>query len=372
MAFDIELTQDWASCADFIDELAAVGFEEEIFQSRFLLGTWFDTVGKKSSLEIAIVKVRDKSTRTPVMLLPLIVCVKNGLRIIEFADCDVIDYNGPLLNPNYAFTAKIAQRLMRDIRKVLPAHDLINLEKVRKVTQGKANPFSLLARARPSAVNGNVVHISEDWETYHNSLSRKFRKELRRSDRVLQKTGPSEYLRVRTVEKGLEILDFINTTQRQRIAELGLDYSLDDEERALYYHQLVVNGIESGACTITIIESEGETVAAIFGIATGKTQAALRLVNASGKWTTCGPGRLIMFNSIRLLYEQGFRSFDFTIGNYPLKQRIGVDQLELINLVYAGSMKGLRAVSEHLLRGLVRQLREKGILKKKVYRDMGT
>lgn len=372
MAFDIELTQDWASCADFIDALEETGFEEEIFQSRFLLSTWFETVGTKSDLDVLIIKVRDKSSQTPVMLLPLIACVTNGLRVIEFADCDVVDYNGPLLNPNYAFTPKIAQRLMRDIRKALPAHDLINLEKVRKITQGNANPLSLLARARPSAVNGNVVHIGEDWETYHNSLSRKFRKELRRSDRVLQKTGPSEYVRVRTVEKGLEVLDFINTSQRERIAELGLDYSLDDEDRVRYYHQLVVKGIETGDCTITIIESEGETVAAIFGIATGKTQAALRLVNASGKWTTCGPGRLIMFNSIRLLYEQGFRSFDFTIGNYPLKQRIGVDQLELINLVYAGSWKGLRAVGEHLARGLVRRLREKGILKKKTYRDMGT
>lgn len=371
MAFEIILAQDWDKVTAFIDELEQAGFREEIFQSRFLLGTWFETVGTKSDIERIIVQVRDKESGIPVLLMPLVAFKKEGLRTIEFADCNVVDYNGPLVNPTYKIDKTVAHQLIRAIRQALPAHDVLNMEKVRKLSQSAANPLSLLGRARPCAVNGNVVHIGQDWEEYLSSLSRKFRKELRRSERVLQKVGAAEYHQIRTVEKGLRVLDFINDSQRSRIAEVGLDYTLDDPELAAYYRQLIIKGIETGDCIMTTIESGDEIVAATLGIATGTTHGGLRICNAGGKWATCGPGRLIMFNTIKMLHDQGFRSFDFTIGNYALKRRIGVEQLELLNIVYAGSLRGLIAVGEHLGRGFIRQMREKGVLRQKTYKNMG-
>lgn len=371
MAFEITLAQDWDKVTQFLDELEQAGFREEIFQSRFLLSTWFETVGTKADIERIIVQVRDKETGVPVLLMPLVRFKKNGLRTIEFADCNVVDYNGPLVNPGYEINKSMARKLIRAIRQALPAYDVLNMEKVRKLSQSHANPLSLLGRARPCAVNGNVVHIDGEWEAYVASLSRKFRKELRRSERVLQKIGQAEYHQIRDVERGLQVLDFINDCQRTRIAEVGLDYTLDEPELADYYRQIVVKGVESGECIMTTIESGDEIVAATLGIATGTTHGGLRIVNAGGKWAHCGPGRLIMFNTIKMLHDQGFKSFDFTIGNYALKRRIGVEQLELLNIVYAGSVRGLMAVGEHLGRGFIRQMREKGFLKRKTYNNMG-
>ena len=80
----------------------------------------------------------------------------------------------------------------------------------------------------------------------------------------------------------------------------------------------------------------------------------IRISSAAGAWTDCSPGRLVIVQTMRMLHLQHYTTFDFSIGDYPHKRRLGTEQRPLLEFTAALSVRGLPAAgydhTKHLIR----------------------
>ena len=139
-------------------------------------------------VEPLIAVVSEKATGEQAALLPLIRRVQKGVRIVEFADLELTDYNAPMLGSAAPRTATAARALWRDLTDALRGLpggvDLVRLRKMPLDLDGRPNPLALLDGVRSCALNGNVVTTGEDFDAWRYTLERTVRKELERSWRV--------------------------------------------------------------------------------------------------------------------------------------------------------------------------------------------
>ncbi len=159
-----------------------------LFQDRRWLEAWYEAFTNVDGVEPLIVIISDAATADQVALLPLIRRLQNGIRVIEFADLELTDYNAPLLGTAAPREATAARALWRDLlaalRRIPGGADLVRLRKMPIDPGGKPNPLTLIDAAQISSLNGNVVTIGDDFDAYRYSLERTVRKELERSWRV--------------------------------------------------------------------------------------------------------------------------------------------------------------------------------------------
>src|SRR5215475_11453513 len=90
--YRVEFFDDWKQAiARWTETRTATPFQD----SRWL-GAWY---GAFTELEPVVAVITDARTLEQVALLPLVRRRRRGVRIIEFADLDLTDYNAPLLAP---------------------------------------------------------------------------------------------------------------------------------------------------------------------------------------------------------------------------------------------------------------------------------
>ena len=94
--FKIDFVDDWS--------LAATGWIADAQETAFQHPLWFDIWYRAfRSVSPLIAIVSDTTMARKVALVPLIRHVRHGVRIVEFADLNVTDYNAPILRAGVAF-----------------------------------------------------------------------------------------------------------------------------------------------------------------------------------------------------------------------------------------------------------------------------
>jgi CelD/BcsL family acetyltransferase involved in cellulose biosynthesis len=267
------------------------------------------------------------------------------MRIVEFADLDLTDYNAAILGSAAPRDARTARALWRDLRAALRkmpgGADLIRLRKVPAELDGRPNPLALLGDAGPCAANGNVVITGDDYDGWRHTLEKTVRKELERSWRVFTRDPAAGFSLVTDHHEALRILSATELQQRMRMQSLGVNFVLNDETCAAFYRNLVSDGVGSGYAVVSALTVGDEVVATLLGIRSGARYVMIRISNAGDKWSNCSPGRLIIERTMAALHKNGVREFDFSIGNYAYKRRFGVTRLPLVDVSAALSWRGL-------------------------------
>ena len=164
---------------DFVDDWkrAAAGwsgaFPETAFQHPIWLETWYGAFREASPL---IAVVTDGITGRPIALVPLILHVRHGVRIVEFADLNVTDYNAPILRAGVTFDVaearEMSHALVAGLRKMPGGIDLVRLQKMPSKLANGINPLALLGREGSSSLNGNIIEIGDDFEAYRALVKR--------------------------------------------------------------------------------------------------------------------------------------------------------------------------------------------------------
>jgi CelD/BcsL family acetyltransferase involved in cellulose biosynthesis len=310
------------------------------FQTPVWLSAWYATVGAAIG-EPMLVTIVESLTGEIAAILPLLRRTDSRLNIVEFADGGVSDNNGPVLGPAAPVDAAGANALWLALRNAMPGVDLLRFTKMPATIDGRVNPFALIDSCHAASVNRNVVTIEESWERYLKSLERRFRKELGRSWRVFLGHDGATFERIVDADTAAHVLAELERQQADHLRERGADYILDRPEVAAFYRKLLADGLADGSVMLTALMHDTNVVAALLGIARGDTYVMVRISTGSKEWSNCSPGRLVIVRTMQMLHAQGFRHFDFSIGNYAYKRRLGVEPEPLRDLVTALSPYGL-------------------------------
>lgn len=339
--YRVELVRDWKQA-----ETRWSAFNPSTpFQHRQWYEAWYAAFASSENVEPLIAIVADAVTGEQALLLPLIRRRQNGIRIVEFADLDLTDYNAPLLGSAAPPDAATARVMWRDVRKALRrmpgGADLIRLRKVAVDLGGRPNPLTLLDDAGPCSLNGNLVTTGEDYDAWRYTLEKTVRKELERSWRVFTRDPAAVFSIVTDRDDALRILATTEVQQGTRMQSLGLNFILNDETCAAFYRHLVRDGVGSGYAVTTALKVGEEIVATLLGIRCGSRYVMIRISNAGEKWSNCSPGRLIIERTMAALHRDGVREFDFSVGNYAYKRRFGVARLPLVDISAALGWRGI-------------------------------
>jgi CelD/BcsL family acetyltransferase involved in cellulose biosynthesis len=336
----IELISDWKqAAARWGDHRAATPFQE-----RQWLDAWYRAFDNADHIEPLIVIISDAVTSAQLALLPLIRRTQNGIRIVEFADLDLTDYNAPILSARALYDANAARALWRDLRAALRRMpggvDVIRLRKMPVDLDGRPNPLALLDGVSRCTFNGNIVTTGDDFDVYRYSLKRTVRKQLERSWRVFTRDPAAKFQVVSSKTDAVRMLSTMEMQQSARMQHLGLNFVLSGEACAAFYRNLVIDGLDNGYAVLTALTVGEEVVAALLGVRIGLRYVMVRISNAGEKWSNCSPGRLIIERTMAALHRDGVRQFDFSIGNYAYKRRLGVVPFPLVDITTALSWRG--------------------------------
>jgi len=328
-AFDVEVAADFSALAARWDVLAAAS-QQFPFQSACWLAAWYRAFASDDAITPLIATVRGRSGDLA-MVLPLIERRLGGLRIAEFADLNLTDYNAPLIGPAAPTDSAEAAELWRALRNALSGIDLVRLKKMPIEIAGRANPLTLDARTTPCMLSGHALTTPDDFEAYRYSLDRRDRKELERSWRVFTRHPGAEFRVIDDVDEALRLLGIMEIQQRTRIRDLGLPYTLDDEAAAAFYRHLIADGLPCGQVVMTALTAGDEVVASLLGVRNAGRYVMIRISNAGAQWSNCSPGRLLIARTMAHLHAQGTRIFDFGVGTYAYKRRFGTRERPLVD-----------------------------------------
>ena len=333
--FRVEFVRDWKQAA----ARWSAADQGTAFQSRLWLDAWY---GAFDDIVPLIAIISERVTGRDVALVPLVRRVQGGIRIVEFADLDLTDYNAPLLGPGAsddpAEAEAVNRALLVALRRLPDGADLLRMKKMPSTLGGRPNPLVSLGRIGCCSLNGNLIEVGDEFDAYRTSIKRM---QLPRSWRVFSRYPGAQFRLLTDPEEALALLDTLDHQQQSRMQCLGLQFNLNQGARAAFYRALVKSGIGQGYAVVSELRCDEGIVAAVFGIRREKTLVFLRISNAGRRWSHCSPSRLIIERTMAALHGQGVREFDLSIGNYAFKRRFGAKPFPLTDVSIALGWRGL-------------------------------
>ncbi|HVZ98870.1 MAG TPA: GNAT family N-acetyltransferase [Caulobacterales bacterium] len=308
-----------------------------VFQARDYLEEWSGTMGRARGAKLCFVRVADNEE--PLMLIPLALERRRGVRIVCFPDGGVADYNAPVLFPRAA-ALRLADMsaIWRRISGALPPFDAALLEKLPGAVDGAPNPFRLLAQEAYEE-SAHAVELSGDWPSF--VATRLHRpKDSRRKRRRLAELGSLRFLVAANADDRERLLEaLIRQKTRRYLQTRGID-GFNRPGYRTYFHALTRRFGETGEVHISGLELNGEPIAVHWGLVTADRFYCLMLAHAEGVWAQYSPGRILVEDLIAWCYAQGLSVFDLGVGDAPWKQRLGETRTPLWRAHLAHSFAG--------------------------------
>lgn len=325
------------------------------FQDIAWLGSWYEALASRPEVAPLVVTVRDDRTGEVALVLPLVLRTLGRLRVIEFADLNLTDYNAPLLGAAAPRDRMAAVRLWRAVCQALPPADILRLTKLERSPGGRANPLALLRGTVPCALIGNALQASRCPEAPRGfPLARDERKHLARTWRIFTSEPGAAFERITEDGRAREALAALERLQADRMSVLGAAYRLSEPDVARFYRLLIERGLADGCVVLTALTAGDEFVAVQLGLRQAERCITIRVGMAGGRWARCSPGRLVIERTMAALHAEGVRDFDLGIGAYPYKSRFGCRPLPLVDVVRPLSWRGLAPAARALLVGHLR------------------
>ena len=361
-SFRVEFIRDWSQAVRFRDNASSA----TSFQHWHWLDAWYSAFDTLAPL---IAVISDTATQGLVALVPLICREESGIRVVEFADLGVSDYNAPILAPeaprDFAGVRAMNSALLAALHRLPDRPDLIRLKKMPAEIQGRPNPLVASGWAGSCSVNGNLVEVGGDFQAYRHSIRKM---QLPRCWRVFTRFPGARFQIATTVDEAWRFLDVMDVQQNERMRKLGQRFVLDDIIHARFYRDVVRRGVAEGYAVISALICDDGIIATTMGLRDGNHYSLLRTSNAGSQWSNCSPGLLCVEQTMAALHQQGVRNFDLSIGNYDYKRRFGATPLPLTDVSIALSWRG----APYALRDRVaRRLRRYPWLDKSVRQAVG-
>lgn len=339
----IALSSDLADFADVWPALDQEGpHRAYVFQSRDLIEVWLKTIGVARGTHPLFVLV-SRDDGSPLMLMPLGVEHRHGVRIIGFLDGGVSDYNSPILFPGAEhIDADTMRQLWIRMQAELPAFDLAIFEKIPAVVEDLRNPFQALTQA-PDSTSGHLVRLGN---SYERPRSRHERRKMRKLETAAANV---ELLLAETPADITRVLEaMIEQKTRRYLETRGVDGFNRPGYRA-YYQAMTDRFALSGHVQLSAIVANDNVIASHWGIVARSRYYRLMAAFAAD-WAQYSPGMLQMGQLIDWCCSRGIATLDLGTGDQAHKLRYANERLPLLAGRHASTLKGRAYLAGLLMR----------------------
>ena len=336
------LPDDWPSMSD---PKGAVCYP---FQCRDLLAIWADTVGPARGAMLSCVVVREATgQRRPVLMLPLCIERRRGVRELRFMDGDVSDYNAPVL---FAWTPQwdtaVFAAIWAEIVAALPAFDMAVLEKMPLTVLGRDNPLMTL-KTSPWVCSCHSARLEASWAAF--SAERisppkryqRYQRSLRRSHEIayhpIGRDQGSD-----AVEAALEVLF---RQKQRRFEETRVPGFEAGDGRKAFYTALTISPVTAGHVHLSVLNAGEEAVGSQWGIVFGDRYYYLICGNEGGAWAKYSTGRMVNEAMLEWCHDHGLAVADFGIGDEGYKFEFCDVHTPLASHVSAQTLPGRGAIA---------------------------
>ena len=341
----------WASRIAAVDICGDLGQAEAVwsalepqfstpFQRFDFLSPWLRQVGERENLLPFIVIAYD-AERRPLLLLPLAISHRRGIRIASFMGGKHATFNMALWQRGFAATATEADlvALVSGIREHAAA-DVLALVQQPQSWHGCSNPMMLLPN-QPSANDCPLLTMAPDaaaGELIANSLRRR----LGSKERKLQKLPGYRYYVASSQSEITRLLDWFVAVKPLRMAEQKLPNVFAEPGVQQFIRDACMAELGDGSHAIDIhaIETDDEVLAMFAGVADGHRFSMMfntYTMSANSKYS---PGLILMRDIIDHYAGQGYRALDLGIGSDDYKRLFCKDDEPIFDSFIPLSQRG--------------------------------
>jgi len=303
------------------------------FQRRDHLEIWLETIGRSLGVSPCFIKVSTKSGE-PLMILPLGVAKKYGLRVLTFLDGGVADYNAPVLYPAATAlgTADVAP-LWKAICRAAGPFDIARLEKMPESVGGIKNPLHALARQR--------WHISGHYLPLGDALSvkRPNPKESRRKLRRLSEHGEVRF-GIATDEREIRTVFDAFLRQKSRRYMESLGHPGFEVPGQISYYLTLTQRLSDRGVQLAYLQVGDDVIATAWNLISDGRLYYMMAGYEDGKWRRHSPSWLLLEELVNWSCRNGITIFDFGIGDESYKLKWQETELPLWSAVHSNSLPG--------------------------------
>ncbi|MCT4654876.1 MAG: GNAT family N-acetyltransferase [Cohaesibacter sp.] len=325
------------------------------FQSPLWLKHVYSDLVPQLDSEPIILTARERDSKKLMLVKPLLKRTYMGFSCVEMADLGVSDYNGAITDPELDEKVFLQEKTNKTLRKLLPSYDLISLRKMRA---GSRAITSMIATAKVGEMEtmSYDTPLSAPYEAWRtSSLSKSFRKELRRKQRKLEEYGA---VRFELLQEEDRIRDAIILLAKMR-SERFEDDLLKQDVYLQFYINIAIEGAKSGFAQTRLLYAGDEIAAVEFGIHHDRCYYFLLGGFDQETFAKCSPGMLMIDHILEQRAEAGDLLADFTLGDEAYKAKFNTTARPLKHIAISGNIIGHLVQMTYERGGLVKKVAKK-------------
>jgi CelD/BcsL family acetyltransferase involved in cellulose biosynthesis len=289
------------------------------YQRFDLLANWQSQVGARETAAPFIVIAYD-GEGWPLLLLPLALMHKHGIRIASFMGGKHTTFNMALWDQDFAKEATAADlaALLSGIR-ARSAADVLALTQQPERWRDIPNPFAGLPNQ--SSVNDCPVLTMVPGAPATDRISNSFRRRLKGKERKL--SSPGYRYHVADTDAEIErLLDWFFRIKPLRMAEQKLPNVFAEPGVENFIRSACLAPSAGGGRAIDLhgLECDEEVIALFAGVADGHRFSMMFNTYTMSGHSRHSPGLILMRNIIDYYAERGYRALDLGIGSDDYKR----------------------------------------------------
>jgi len=311
------------------------------YQRFDFLDAWQRHVGVAEQLEPFIVVARDAELR-PLMLLPLGLERRFGLRIALFLGGKHATFNMPLWRRDAAQTADAREldALIAGLRAQPDGADVLALRQQPLRWRDLANPMAQLPHQ--ASVNECPVLLLDPAASPSDRISNASRRRLKTKEKKLQALPGYRYSQATSDDDVRRVLDAFFRIKPVRMAAQKLpnvfaDPGVEDFIRRACQTELAGGG---RAIEIHALESDDDMIAMFAGVADGHRYSMMFNTYTLSEAARYSPGLILMRSIIDHYAELGYSRLDLGIGSDDYKKQFCKDDEPIFDSFVALTPRG--------------------------------
>lgn len=249
-------------------------------------------------------------------------------------DPDLSDHSGALIAPGQEVGAAAAliEWLMEDLSSAFEAWGLPEAGRLRPALVAGAARYGWSASEEPEAVTP-TVELPDTWEAYVAALPKKYRHELRRKLRNLERAGDVAFESATAPGEVAEVVEGLLAMMRESREEKAAFLT---PEREAFFRDLATGLSEHGLARIATLTFDGRPAARIFALQGG---GATMLYNSGydPSLSQLAVGLLSKALLVRDAIERGHDAIDFLRGTEPYKRHLGGHPRDIVTVRLSGA-----------------------------------